>query len=191
MSSSRRRTGSSGRSSRRRRDRYGIEDEGKYNDDDIVPTGYSSSNRLLASTTAVANTATADGMDVDPVLPTPAAGSQRNSTPLREKVSMLYRGAGNFETDGNDNAAADDDNDDDEGNEYEPLSPTRGVGGSGNDVFRDEEAEERDDDEESYEEYEITLQELLYSTSAFYAIVVPGTFDLFSFHGFFQVMLLI
>lgn len=49
-----------------------------------------------------------------------------------------------------------------------PLSPSRRTKRS--DVFRDE--SEMGDDE--YEEHEMSLQELLYSSSSFYAIVVPG-----------------
>ena len=51
-----------------------------------------------------------------------------------------------------------------------PLSPSRKMG-KRPDIFRDE---NEDDDAESYEEHEMTLQELMYSSSSFYAIVVPG-----------------
>ena len=50
-----------------------------------------------------------------------------------------------------------------------PLSPSRRTKRS--DIFRDE--SEMGDDA-SYEEHEMSLQELLYSSSSFYAVVVPG-----------------
>lgn len=49
-----------------------------------------------------------------------------------------------------------------------PLSPSRRAKKA--DIFRDESGV---DDDASYEEREMTLQELLYSSSSFYAIVVP------------------
>mmetsp|Transcript_18366 Transcript_18366/g.42370 ORF Transcript_18366/g.42370 Transcript_18366/m.42370 type:complete len:563 (+) Transcript_18366:161-1849(+) len=55
-----------------------------------------------------------------------------------------------------------------------PLSPSRAIA-SRPDIFRDESAGNEDDDAESYEEREMTLQELMYSSSSFYAIVVPVT----------------
>ena len=54
--------------------------------------------------------------------------------------------------------------------EQVPLSPSRRSAAGRSDIFRDESG----DDDESYEEREMTLQELLYSSSSFYAIVVPG-----------------
>lgn len=50
-----------------------------------------------------------------------------------------------------------------------PLSPSRRAKKA--DIFRDESGV---DDDASYEEREMSLQELLYSSSSFYAIVVPG-----------------
>jgi hypothetical protein len=57
--------------------------------------------------------------------------------------------------------------------EQVPLTPERAKGNR-SDIFRDESAANDDDDAESYEEREMTLQELMYSSSSFYAIVVPG-----------------
>jgi hypothetical protein len=54
-----------------------------------------------------------------------------------------------------------------------PLSPSRS-GVRNSDIFRDETGSSDDDDAESYEEREMTLQELMYSSSSFYAIVTPG-----------------
>lgn len=54
-----------------------------------------------------------------------------------------------------------------------PLSPSRS-GVRNADIFRDETGASDDDDAESYEEQEMTLQELMYSSSSFYAIVTPG-----------------
>eukprot|EP00531_Pseudo-nitzschia_arenysensis_P001314 CAMPEP_0116145350 /NCGR_PEP_ID=MMETSP0329-20121206/16541_1 /TAXON_ID=697910 /ORGANISM="Pseudo-nitzschia arenysensis, Strain B593" /LENGTH=553 /DNA_ID=CAMNT_0003640939 /DNA_START=140 /DNA_END=1801 /DNA_ORIENTATION=- len=51
-----------------------------------------------------------------------------------------------------------------------PLTPSRRK--KRPDIFRDESGGD-DDDAESYEEREMTLQELMYSSSSFYAIVVP------------------
>jgi len=51
-----------------------------------------------------------------------------------------------------------------------PLSPSRRK--KRPDIFRDESGGD-DDDEGSYEEREMTLQELMYSSSSFYAIVMP------------------
>jgi hypothetical protein len=75
----------------------------------------------------------------------------------------------------------------DSNDEQQPLSP-RGNNNS-QDVFRDEPGGDDDDDEdESLEGYDMTLQELMYSTSSFYAIVVPGTiFFLFFFQFIFSV----
>lgn len=63
--------------------------------------------------------------------------------------------------------------------EQEPLSPPS-QNPNNNDIFRDEpegdeenDEEEDEDDDDSYEEREMTLQELMYSSSSFYAIVVP------------------
>jgi len=53
-----------------------------------------------------------------------------------------------------------------------PLSPSRS-GVRNADIFRDETGASDDDDAESYEEQEMTLQELMYSSSSFYAIVTP------------------
>ncbi len=50
-----------------------------------------------------------------------------------------------------------------------PLTPSRRK--KRPDIFRDEAGGA---DDESYEEREMTLQELMYSSSSFYAIVVPG-----------------
>ena len=63
--------------------------------------------------------------------------------------------------------------------EQQPLSPRGGTSNNNNqDVFRDEPSgdEDDDDEDESLEGYDMTLQELMYSTSSFYAIVVPGTY---------------
>ena len=54
-----------------------------------------------------------------------------------------------------------------------PLSPPR-ENVRNPDIFRDESGDNNDDDADSYEEREMTLQELMYSVSSFYAIVVPG-----------------
>ena len=54
-----------------------------------------------------------------------------------------------------------------------PLTPSRRTA-KRPDIFRDESAPNEDDDADSYEEREMTLQELMYSSSSFYAIVVPG-----------------
>ena len=70
--------------------------------------------------------------------------------------------------------------DEDANSEREPLSPCRDP--NSNEIFRDEptstndenENDDGDDDDDSYEEREMTLQELMYSSSSFYAIVVPG-----------------
>jgi len=58
--------------------------------------------------------------------------------------------------------------------EREPLSPSQDRNNV-TDIFRDESGgdEEDGDDDDSYEEQEMTLQELMYSSSSFYAIVVP------------------
>ena len=56
--------------------------------------------------------------------------------------------------------------------EQVPLSPSRKS--KRPDIFRDESKAGEDDDDESYIEREMTLQELMYSSSSFYAIVVPG-----------------
>lgn len=67
----------------------------------------------------------------------------------------------------------------DNGNsEREPLSPCRDP--NSNDIFRDEPNtnDDDDDDDDSYEEREMTLQELMYSSSSFYAIVVPVSFTM-------------
>eukprot|EP00529_Nitzschia_sp_RCC80_P012003 CAMPEP_0113505560 /NCGR_PEP_ID=MMETSP0014_2-20120614/35391_1 /TAXON_ID=2857 /ORGANISM="Nitzschia sp." /LENGTH=561 /DNA_ID=CAMNT_0000400899 /DNA_START=164 /DNA_END=1850 /DNA_ORIENTATION=- /assembly_acc=CAM_ASM_000159 len=114
------------------------------------------------------------GVDPDPVLPTPTGN-------VKAIAASLFRGVGNFSSSNNNNntAAAGpgaDDDGDNEGNEYEPLSPSRNPNAGRNDIFRDEpEHDDDDDDEEDPMVYEMTLQELLYSTSAFYAIVVPVT----------------
>jgi len=55
--------------------------------------------------------------------------------------------------------------------EQVPLSPSRAII-KHPEIFRDESGE-NDDDAESYEEREMTLQELMYSSSSFYAIVIP------------------
>jgi presenilin 1 len=55
--------------------------------------------------------------------------------------------------------------------EQVPLSPSRKS--KRPDIFRDENKAGEDDDDESYIEREMTLQELMYSSSSFYAIVVP------------------
>ena len=60
---------------------------------------------------------------------------------------------------------------DEQDEEQVPLSPSRRSKRS--DIFRDETGGD-DDDDASYEEREMTLQELMYSSSSFYAIVVPG-----------------
>ena len=61
-----------------------------------------------------------------------------------------------------------------------PLSPSRPTV-KRSDIFRDE----NEDDAESYEEHEMTLQELMYSSSSFYAIVVPGEYLFLGFqHNF-------
>lgn len=56
--------------------------------------------------------------------------------------------------------------------EQVPLSPPRGNSGR-HEIFRDETDRTDDDDDGSYEEREMTLEELMYSSSSFYAIVVP------------------
>jgi len=64
------------------------------------------------------------------------------------------------------------------------LSPCRDP--NSNEIFRDEptstndenENDDGDDDDDSYEEREMTLQELMYSSSSFYAIVVPVSFTM-------------
>lgn len=61
-----------------------------------------------------------------------------------------------------------------EDEETVPLSPARRK--KRPDIFRDESGGD-DDDEGSYEEREMTLQELMYSSSSFYAIVVPGELE--------------
>jgi hypothetical protein len=69
--------------------------------------------------------------------------------------------------------------------EEEPLSPRNNnedvfhdeiVGEDGDDLNVEGGNENEDDDDDSLEGYDMTLQELMYSTSSFYAIVVPGTF---------------
>lgn len=77
----------------------------------------------------------------------------------------------------------DDDEDDVIDSEREPLSPSRDSSAtndhrlngsrsnSNNDVVHD-------DDNDSYEQREMTLQELMYSSSSFYAIVVPVFFTM-------------
>ena len=57
--------------------------------------------------------------------------------------------------------------------EQVPLSPSRAMIRHP-DIFRDESEDTTDKDDDSYEEREMSLQELLYSSSSFYAIVVPG-----------------
>lgn len=63
--------------------------------------------------------------------------------------------------------------------ETEPLTPSNNNNNNSRDIFRDEPEDDGDDDDdddgESYVDYDMTLQELMYSTSSFYAIVVPGT----------------
>jgi len=74
--------------------------------------------------------------------------------------------------------------DEDANSEREPLSPCRDP--NSNEIFRDEptstndenENDDGDDDDDSYEEREMTLQELMYSSSSFYAIVVPVSFTM-------------
>jgi len=74
--------------------------------------------------------------------------------------------------------------DEDASSEREPLSPCRDP--NSNEIFRDEptstndenENDDGDDDDDSYEEREMTLQELMYSSSSFYAIVVPVSFTM-------------
>lgn len=170
MSSQRR--SSSGRS---RADRYGIADEVERapdNTNDLHADAYSSTRRV-AGGPAASNDNYAAAVEADPILPTPVAN-------LANKVSSLFRGVGNFTATAanSNNNGNEDDGDDDEGNEYEPLSPNRAQGrnNNSNDIFRDEPTGEDDDDEDDPMVYEMTLQELLYSTSAFYAICVPGTF---------------
>ena len=71
--------------------------------------------------------------------------------------------------------------------EQEPLSPPSQNPNNSNDIFRDEpegdgEEDVDDDDDDSYEEREMTLQELMYSSSSFYAIVVPGKIRLLLYY---------
>ena len=114
------------------------------------------------------------GVDPDPVLPTPTGN-------VKAIAASLFRGVGNFSSSNNTaGAGAGHDDDDNEGNEYEPLSPSRNPNAGRNDIFRDEPKHDDDDDDEDPMVYEMTLQELLYSTSAFYAIVVPGTLFCFA-----------
>jgi hypothetical protein len=43
------------------------------------------------------------------------------------------------------------------------------------DIFRDEDSVEEEEEEDEYE-YAMSISELLYSTSSFYAIIVPGSY---------------
>lgn len=156
-----RRRGASGRSSSRR-DRYGIQTEEEKFDNEVAD-GYSSSVSRLVANFQGGSAPTPTG-GLDPILATPAA---RHAN--QEKVSSLNR-PGNDD----DNNNNEDDDDDDNGDEYAPLSPTRSNGNDQNDIFRDEPDGDDEDDDEDDIDYEMTLQELLYSTSSFNAIVAPG-----------------
>jgi hypothetical protein len=146
---SRRRTGRSSR-----RDRYGIEEmEAKVDDTDVASAPY--------------QLATDDG-DIAPVTgaprdPTPTSAEHKNEENGQE--SSLWK-LGRLGKKSNEDAVPD---------EEEPLSPQ-----NHQEVFNDEpesrqSEDDDDDDDDSLEGYDMTLQELMYSTSSFYAIVVPGT----------------
>ncbi|KAL3938214.1 MAG: hypothetical protein SGARI_001830 [Bacillariaceae sp.] len=134
-----------GRSSRR--DRYGIEEtEAKVDETENTPY-----------TLATDDGAMAPGAPRDP---TPT--SAENKTEADGQQSSLWK-LGRRKNQVED-AAPD---------EAEPLSPQ-----NNQEVFNDEPGnsqggDDDDDDDESLEGYDMTLQELMYSTSSFYAIVVP------------------
>ncbi|KAG7342281.1 presenilin [Nitzschia inconspicua] len=138
-----------------RRDRYGPEEDEKVDETDIATAPY-----LLATDDGTA----------------PALGPPRDPTPLAahnssEEPSSLWK-LGRRKKSENEDVSS----------EVEPLSPQ-----NDQDIFRDEPENEDDgavnvergnsseDDEDSLEGYDMTLQELMYSTSSFYAIVVPVT----------------
>jgi hypothetical protein len=147
-----------GRSSRK--DRYGTDDDVKIDDTDVASAPY--------------QLATDDGtapMVGAPRDPTPTAGDSSKE----ERSSLWKFGRRN---------KSENDSTEEVPSEEEPLSPQ-----NNQDVFTDEMATEEDDeavnnergddgdedDDDSLEGYDMTLQELMYSTSSFYAIVVPGT----------------
>jgi len=108
--------------------------------------------------------------------------SRRRRGRLRAKDEDFETNAGEAETKPADDSQNLEHADDDEviidsiNSEREPLSPSRDP--NTNDIFRDEPEVDEEDDDDSYEEREMTLQELMYSSSSFYAIVVPVSFTM-------------
>jgi hypothetical protein len=143
------------RGGRSRRDRYGIdEEEGKNGEDASTPyqlhteAATSVSRPQEPPATAVINKGVV---------------SRREDAPATTTASVAsLRRPGIVDTD----AVPE---------EVEPLTPSNN-NNNNQDVFRDEPEgdDDGDDDGESYIDYDMTLQELMYSTSSFYAIVVPG-----------------
>ena len=157
---SRRRTGRSSR-----RDRYGIEEtEAKIDEtDNRNNTPYTLATDDGAVTPGAAAAAPRD--------PTPTSADQHKNEAdgqqqQQQQPSSLWK-LGRRKNNQGEDAAPD---------EEEPLSPQ-----NNQEVFNDEpgnsqggDDDDDDDDDESLEGYDMTLQELMYSTSSFYAIVVPG-----------------
>ncbi len=142
-----------------RRDRYGIDDEEKLDETNVEAPAAVTPYQL----------ATDDGVS-------PVVGAPRDPTPTAadnaEKPSMLWKLGRRKSPSGNGDITPD---------EVEPLSPQA----ANPEVFEDEPEDDDDDgndddddDDDSLEGYDLTLQELMYSTSSFYAIVIPGKSDL-------------
>ena len=135
-----------GRSSRR--DRYGIEDTEAKEDAENTPYTLATGDGAMAAPGA-------------PRDPTPT--SAEHMTEADGQQSSLWK-LGRRNNQGEEAAP----------HEEEPLSPQ-----NNQESFHDEPGNSQggdgDDDDDSLEGYDMTLQELMYSTSSFYAIVVPGT----------------
>jgi hypothetical protein len=158
-----RRRGEGRSSSRRRRDRYGVdEDEGKFEDEDVV-TPYQLATDEATPAVGVAeaaDTAAPAAIDPEPIAEENPSTGKSFFSRLGEKSKKIMAAV-------NSDFVAD---------ESEPLTPRNN---NNRDIFRDEPEggeDDDDDDDESLEGYDMTLQELIYSTSSFYAIVVPGKF---------------
>lgn len=146
------------RGGKSRRDRYGLDDEVKADDTDVVaaaPYQLATDERMAPSAVGA------------PRNPTSTNSESNNN---EETKARLWKLPGHKKTQA--------DEEDEIPDESEPLSPR-----NNQEYFHDEpigaEEDNDDDDEEddeSLEGYDMTLQELMYSTSSFYAIVVPGSF---------------
>jgi hypothetical protein len=153
-----------GRSSRA--DRYGMGDNQKVDEDDNV---VGSAPYQLAT-----EDGTAPALPVGaPPDPTPTLSVANSATEQRSSLWDLGR-----------RKKTENPSVQDVPSEEEPLSPQNNddvfhdepVDGDGDAVNVERGNENDDDDDDSLEGYDMTLQELMYSTSSFYAIVVPGTF---------------